>query len=201
MLRQVTQNDIQRTKGDVKVIGVGAWLMQCPPNQIGQAAGCRLYVQPTVAPPQRLMKYTLTIDPHFDAVKGGKLPGIHGADWSARVMFRRDRAAELYVHTVTDPRKTLGPDAQYIGIVDGEHVVSLWRGKWTFPLGRSVDVYLTCGGGKLGLAIDGVGFRTAYPAITTPATGLLLVFFYGGGDLSWAPAKEETIEVRDVFIG
>lgn len=198
MMRQLTHADITRVKGDVTRGREGTWTLRCPPQQVGQAAGCRLFTNVKL---DSILRYTVTLASDFDAVKGGKLPGVFGPDWSVRVMFRHGRSAELYVHTVADPRPFVSPeDCRYIGIVNGEHVVSLWRGKWTLPLGMPIQVQIDVRGpGKLGLAINNVGFRMAYPVIKTPPAGLLLVFFYGGSDPSWAPNKRETVTLSNVF--
>ncbi len=142
------------------------------------------------------LSYRLWLAPDFQFNRGGKLPGLFGGDgpaggkdvdgasgFSARFMWRKDGAGEIYAYI---PGK---PDRRGL---------SIDRGAWTFPRGSWVtleeEVVLNTPGapdGQLRVWVDGaLKLRHDDMLYRTSAElgidGVMADIFYGGKTAEWA---------------
>lgn len=155
--------------------------------------------------------YRVRFAPGFDFVRGGKLPGLIGGEgntggetpdgtdgWSARMMWRTDGDAVQYVYHPEQPG-TYGEDFPWDRdgqrrFDDAWHVVEheivmntpgandgAVRGWWD---------------GELALERTGVRFRDVD---TFAIDGFYFSTFFGGGDPSWAPTRDEHVDF-DRFV-
>ncbi len=163
------------------------------------------------------LSYDLKFDDNFEFVKGGKLPGLCGANtneapstgcntgggypsgydgWSARGMWRADGAMENYVYH--------SGQSNYYG--DDEYWnVEAVRGQWHRVQHR---VVLNTVGSKDGileawfdgekvLSLNNIEYRR------TDSVSINLFYFstfFGGNDPSWAPATDQTIRFDNFAI-
>ncbi|RCV91905.1 polysaccharide lyase [Billgrantia montanilacus] len=147
------------------------------------------------------LHYRVRFEPEFDFVKGGKLPGLYGAEapsggdevdgengFSMRLMWREEGQGELY---------------PYIMDHEGE---SMGRGAWTFPKGRWIsveqEVILNTPGKDDGIArvwIDGrptlerkgLAYRTTEDVAID---GLMFSTFFGGTGEGWRTPRDQTVD-------
>lgn len=159
------------------------------------------------------MSYTLRFSKDYDFVKGGKLPGLCGgpenvsggrpADgangFSARLMWRRDGRGEAYVYH----KNQKGNYGDRFDFPAG----------FRFPTGTDIKVRITVTmnrpgkpDGTLRVWIDDnlLVERTDMEwrsADSFGVDGLYFETFHGGGDKSWAPARECWVEFAEMCIG
>jgi hypothetical protein len=155
------------------------------------------------------LAYRLRFAPGFAFNKGGKLPGLYGGDgpsggaaaangFSARLMWRRDGAGELYAYL---PRRRQ------------HHGESVGRGAWRFPTGRWVsieqEIVLNTPNAADGVArvwVDG-GLRLERRDLRLREhegvliEGLMFSTFFGGSDASWASPRDQEALFADFRLG
>lgn len=159
------------------------------------------------------VSYRLRFKKGFDFKKGGKLPGLCGGacytggkatdgnGWSARMMWRREGRIVQYVYHKDQP------------IMWGEDIE--WQRKGEprfFKPGKwyrvSTQVKMNAVGQKNGCMRSWLNKKLAFKRCdfefrTTNSFGIDSFYFstfYGGGDETWAPTKDETIDFRDVMV-
>jgi len=153
--------------------------------------------------------YRLRFAPGFAFNKGGKLPGLYGGDgpsggaaaangFSARLMWRRDGAGELYAYL---PRRRQ------------RHGESVGRGAWRFPTGRWVSIEQEivlntpeAADGVVRIWVDGrlslerrdLRWREHAGVLIE---GLMFSTFFGGKDASWASPEDQEAVFADFRLG
>lgn len=184
--------------------------VQFPKGGVGSKDSGAQFV--TAIPSQRIttLRYRVRARPGFDFMKGGKLPGLSSGEsqftggrppgkrggWSARYMWRREGAVELYFYHP-------GMEGQF-----GErHVlgVHLTPGRWmelaqridTGEPGDSNGSIRVDVDGETKLEIEGLEFHGSEYG---PVDSFLFHTFYGGSSKSWAPPKETRLEFDDFAI-
>ncbi len=128
----------------------------------------------------------------FEFSRGGKLPGLSsngsrwsgckgkpppGAGWSARVMWREDKA-HLYLYWPLQE----GSCGDYVPPV-GESSVSFERGQWH-------NVVVEVNGETVRVEVDGSLVGEQEATFGSPITHLFFTTFFGGSDSSWAPSRD-----------
>lgn len=148
------------------------------------------------------LEYWVRFKPGFDPVKGGKLPGLYGGNspsggepatngFSCRHMWRRGLQGEIYIYamnTEDTDLKSIGRSA--INFTDGEKHVIGQEIILNDP-GRDNGIARVWIDGQPAFEQHGLVFRND-PAITI--NGIFATIFFGGGDQSWAAAKDEYID-------
>lgn len=157
-------------------------------------------------PPQTraaCLSYWVWFPEDFDFNKGGKLPGLFGGDapaggketdgtrgFSARFMFRRGGAGEIYAYIPGHPEK---------------RGLSIQRGAFRFEPGRwthvEEEVVLNSPGvadGSLTAWIDGAAKISLTEVLyrrseSVSVAGLMADVFYGGRDPSWAAPRDTIV--------
>ena len=161
--------------------------------------------------------YKLRFKEDFDFVRGGKLPGLCGGPcdtganrtdngWSSRVMWYKDGRAVSYVYrgNRADPSYPYGENFQWKWQGSGYDVF--------FERGRTYDIKQTVtmntpgrADGKLEVWLDGSkvldrdDIRWAKSGSST-IDKLAMHTFFGGGDSSWAPKKDEYLWLDNFII-
>ena len=160
------------------------------------------------------LSYRIRFTGPFDFVKGGKLPGLIGGTgntggnvpdgtdgWSARMMWRTDGAIVQYVYHPDQPDNH-GEDLPWS--IDGEasrFKPDRWytvRHEITMNTpGEHDGIIRTWLDGELALEFTSMRFRDIGDlGIDT----LYFSTFFGGGNSSWAPSKDEVIWFDDFEI-
>jgi len=155
------------------------------------------------------LSYAVRFSEDFDFVKGGKLPGLYGGagnsggdvpdgtdGFSARLMWRRDGAGELYAYL---------PTSEGYG-------TSIERGAWTFQPGvwHRIEQEIVLNhpdqtDGRVRIWVDdalvidqdGLQFRTVDDL---KIDGLFFSTFFGGGDASWSTPKDVYVDFADFSV-
>lgn len=165
-------------------------------NEDGSAYGGTQFYMRLDNPAETLyLQYYVLLQPGFNFVKGGKLPGLFGGTvtsgqhipdgtngFSTRYMWRRGGAGEVYAYLPTSQ----------------DHGTSLGRGSWSFTAGQwtaiEQQIHLNTPGhndGSLTVWINGQQvFSQGHLIYRTTnqlaIDGLFFSTFFGGGDPSWA---------------
>ncbi|MDF1824467.1 MAG: hypothetical protein P1U68_07480 [Verrucomicrobiales bacterium] len=156
------------------------------------------------------LSYRFRVCEDFTFVKGGKLPGLSGGGsqftggrrpgseggWSARYMWRREGALELYLYHPKMKEKY--GERHPLGL-------KLKRGKWysitqkidTGEPGKAQGILEVAVNGEVKLRLDRLEFHGSRFG---PIDSFLFSTFYGGADSSWAPGKEVEISFDDFEI-
>ncbi len=199
--------------------GMRWWRITFAPGRIGPAeggAGWRWRFRKEGQASAEL-EYRLLLEPGFQFVKGGKLPGLCGGPrtvsggmectgydgWSVRLMWRREGRGEAYVYHAA---KT----SDY-----GDHIP--FSEDYRFPIGRPVTVrmrvdmntpgradgrlrvWASDASGRLAQVVErGDLLFTRSPAIGVDS--VLFETFYGGADESWAPTEACSLCITDLRI-
>lgn len=156
-----------------------------------------------------VLEYQLRFRPGFDPVKGGKLPGLMGGDspsghkeadngFTARMMWRRDAEGELYLYY---------PDMKQ------SHGDSVGRGNFVFDtsggwhtirqevklneIGQSNGFIRVWYDGEPVIEATDLRLRTKDDVLIE---GMMHTVFFGGGDRSWAAARNEYVDTRNFRI-
>jgi hypothetical protein len=187
-------------------------------GEIGGDSACQFYssfrrlgIEPRDS---ACVRYYLRFDPGFDFVKGGKLPGFAGGTsntggrppngrdgFSARLMWRENGRIVQYVY-YPDQQSKWGDDFPWM--IDGKPCV-FEPGKWhcvetcltlNSP-GKKDGVIRSFLDGKLALERTDIRFRDI-PELKIDA--FYFSTFFGGGDKSWAPPRNEHIGFDDFVI-
>lgn len=150
-------------------------------------------------------RYRVRFAEDFEFVKGGKLPGLCGGTattgnrrpdgdgWSARLMWRRHGDAVLYLYHL---------DQETIHAEDFPLDVRFERGRWytieqRIGVNRDgkkdghIQIFVD---GKMTLDLRSVRLRSGNQA---PIDRFYFSTFFGGGDQSWAPKSDQTIDFAD----
>ena len=154
------------------------------------------------------LQYAVRFEPGFDFVKGGKLPGLFGGDapsggkkvtgyngFTTRYMWRRNGVGELYGYFVNKHEPKFGESVR-------RRSFRFWPGTWTLLEQEVIMNDPDKANGILRVWVDGEQFIAA-DDIACRATksigvsGLYFSTFFGGGDLSWAPDKDEYVQFAD----
>lgn len=163
----------------------------------------------------KVIQYEVKFSEDFDFVKGGKLPGLCGGrnasggtpatgknGFSARLMWRRNGQLVSYVYHV-DQKTEYGDDFQWIG--QSQKPVHLKRGVWhkikmevsMNGAGKSNGTIRGFFNGSLVFEKNDFLFRTVE---RIKVDRLCFNTFFGGGDQSWAPSKDEKLFIRNLKI-
>ena len=164
------------------------------------------------------VRYYVKFDANIDFIKGGKLPGFIGGDantggrkptgfdgFSARIMWRADGRIVQYVYHPDQP----GRYGDNLYWEEGGEPRYFTPGRW-----HCVETYL-----QMNTVVDGTAQfngvvrswldgelalnRTDIRFRYTDAfqiDGLYFSTFFGGGDASWAPVKDETAMFDDFAV-
>ena len=189
-----------------------------PAGQIGGDSACqwftpfaRLGLEPRE---ECTARYVVRFDPHFDFVKGGKLPGLVGGaantgghipngrdGWSARLMWRTGGHVVQYVYH-PDQKTQWGDDLPWM--VDGKPCVfepGVWHTVETYVKmntpGKHDGIIRSWFDGKPALEVTTLRFRDV-PELKIDA--FYFSTFFGGGDPSWAPLRDQFIQFDDFAI-
>lgn len=149
------------------------------------------------------LKYHLFVPSDFDFAKGGKLPGLAGGEgnsggevpngrdgWSVRFMFQENGRLCAYIY-YPDMQQKYG---EKHFLIENEACYILPKGEWV-EIGLKIrlnnpgkrDGNLQCFiNDKMMLNLDQLNFRSVD---TLKIDQLLFSTFFGGADLSYAPAK------------
>ncbi|MEM6278024.1 MAG: polysaccharide lyase [Verrucomicrobiota bacterium] len=203
----------ERLSGRARVIEKGSGQVLevvFPKGQVGsEESGSQFVVK---LPEQRKMRLRYRVRPEkgFDFVKGGKLPGLSSGGsqftggrppgssggWSARYMWRREGALELYFYH-PEMKGKFG-ERHSLG-------VKLEPGRWS-ELIQEIDTGNPGeGDGSLRIWIDGE-IRLELEELELHGTeygrvdSFLFHTFYGGSDRSWAPSRETRLQFDDFEI-
>lgn len=156
--------------------------------------------------------YWLKFDPHFQWVRGGKLPGLCGGTcpsggaevtgidgWSMRYMWRPGGAGEQYAYIL--PARPYGTE--------------LGLGSWSFSVGAwhriAEELILNTGGSANGVSrvwydVNPAGKPTfeetdmTYRRDATAATAVFFSTFFGGHDAKWATPTDTFIDFADLVV-
>lgn len=158
--------------------------------------------------------YKLYFEPGFEAVKGGKLPGLAGGSmptggstrtdgFSARFMWRGSNQLAIYAYHHDRP-SIYGED---IHAMQNGQRFQWTTGRW-YEIGERIKMNSN-GGTKNGVGeiwIDGVKMASRTNLrwrvdSTNDIDMWLYSSFYGGNDPSWAPSKTTYVRVRDIRVG
>ena len=145
------------------------------------------------------LRYYVRFAPDFDFVKGGKLPGFYGGTqvsggripdgtdgFSTRFMWRAAGQGEVYAYL---------PSSDTFGTSLGRGGFSFTPGKWHC---LEQEVLLNTPGSSNGAVrawLDGkLAYQNEHLLYRTVASlrveGVFFSTFFGGGDSSWAPARD-----------
>jgi len=189
----------------------------CKAGEIGPASGGAGWRWPCGTSEAMTVSYTVRFDPEFEFVKGGKLPGLSGgpesvtggrpADgkngFSARLMWRKDGRGEAYVYHMHQPGKygESFPFPSEFRFVRGEPIHVRLQARMNRPGQRdgSVLVWIRQAGSAEQLVVDrrDMEWRSAD---SFGADSVQFEVFHGGGDASWAPAKECALEISQIRV-
>ena len=178
-------------------------------NTVGGTSGISQQIRLAEAPlTAACLRYQLRFPADFTFMRGGKLPGLYGgpADmthsnasgckslrdrtgWTMRLMWREQGAGEGYGYLV-NPVDDCG--------------TSLDRGAWIFPRNQWIDIALYVHreqpgqqDGVLQIMIDDRLVIDRHDlAYGDGIHGLFLSSFFGGNDQSWAPSRDQFLEMR-----
>jgi hypothetical protein len=155
----------------------------------------------------------------FEFVRGGKLPGFYGGTaprggaksnlgdgFTARVMWREDGEIFQYMYWMErEEKKNWGDDLPWIDIEGNMKPFKFIPGKW-YTL-TTMIVMNTPGenngnvtswfNGKLALSTTGI-FRAK--GMNYGIDSFMFTTFFGGGDPTWAPKKDESVYFGDIKI-
>lgn len=155
------------------------------------------------------VSYRVKFGNGFDFVKGGKIPGLAGGTmntgankptgtdgWSARMMWRTGGEATQYVYHPDQPT-LYGEDFSWEKYFtpDVWHTVET-RIVMNTP-GAHNGIIQSWFDGNLSLDLQNVRFRDVD---SFAIDGLRFETFFGGGDATWAPTKDEYVYFDDVVI-
>ncbi|KAI0738036.1 polysaccharide lyase family 14 protein [Daedaleopsis nitida] len=170
--------------------------------------------------------YSVLFPDGFDFVKGGKLPGLYGGNsddeavscsggrrddgcFSARFMWRREGAGELYTYLPPSSEENKAVcDVPPLSDCNDVFGASVGRGSFTFTPGKRTTIGQRVrmndvgkANGELELFVDGESQFTVPGLVLRTADegrirGIQMQTFFGGGDKSWASPTDQ-----DVFFG
>jgi hypothetical protein len=159
-------------------------------------------------------RYYLRFDPGFDFVKGGKLPGLVGGGantggripngrdgWSARLMWRTGGHVVQYVYHPDQPGKW-GEDFLWkVKDLPCVFKPGVWHCVETYVRmntpGRHDGVIRSWFDGEQALEVATLRFRDT---ADLKIDGFYFSTFFGGGDPSWAPLKDQYIQFDDFVL-
>ncbi|MFC3293205.1 polysaccharide lyase [Modicisalibacter luteus] len=163
----------------------------------------------TLSATHAVLTYDLRFKPGFDPVKGGKLPGLMAGDSpsghkkadngiTARMMWRRNSQGELYLY-YPDMKKSHGD--------------SIGRGNFHFDtsgewhqikqevklnhIGQNNGFIKVWYDGELVIEATDLRLRTKDSVLIE---GVMHTIFFGGGNDSWAAARDEWVDTRNFRI-
>ncbi|MGF1723052.1 hypothetical protein L4D20_23935 [Vibrio kyushuensis] len=166
------------------------------------------------------VRYYLKFNDDVDFIKGGKLPGLLGGEantgggtptgmdgWTARIMWRRDGRIVQYVYH-PDQTGRFGEDLDWNhGGADRFFTPGKWHCVETYIKMNTVSGTGEANSNADGivrswldgeLALDKTDMRFRYTDAFN-IDGFYFSTFFGGGDASWAPVKDETV-MFDNFV-
>ncbi len=200
-----------------------------PVGTYSSLGGCQyrsnfgLYPIPANPREEAYVRYYVRFDPEFNFIKGGKLPGLCGGGcntggakpdgydgWSARIMWRGNGKVVQYVYHIDQPT-TYGEDFPW----DLNCQKFFMPGKWhcvetyikmntvTGGVGDYNGIVRSWFDGELALERTNVRFRHT---TSIQIDKFYFSTFFGGGDASWAPIKDEHSQfdnfiISDAYIG
>jgi hypothetical protein len=150
--------------------------------------------------------YTVTFEPDFDFVKGGKLPGLCGGPktitggdavtgkegWSARIMWRKDGRGQAYVYHMNQPSKygdefDFPADFQFVKGKPYQFQIAVRMNKMGKRDGKLTVTLLEKGKPRVLVAKEDMQWRAAREV---GVDSILFNTFHGGNDSSWGPSKD-----------
>ena len=155
------------------------------------------------------VSYRVRFAGDFDFVRGGKLPGLTGGagntggnrpngrdGWSGRMMWRRGGEAVQYLYHPDQPQ-TYGEDFNWgRRFKPGRWHTVEHRFVMNTP-GKNDGVLQTWFDGTQALYVDNLRFRDID---SFAIDHFYISTFFGGGDSTWAPTKDEYISFDDFFV-
>jgi hypothetical protein len=154
------------------------------------------------------LSYRVRFGDGFEFVKGGKLPGLVGGSsptgcvedtdgFSARMMWRTDGAAVQYMY-FPEKIEACGDDYAYaIAFTPGAWHTVEHRIVMNTP-GEHDGVLQAWFDGEL--ALDDTAFLYRLADGTYGVDALYFSTFFGGGDATWAPSADQTVDFDDFVI-
>ena len=185
-----------------------------PAGGVGPANGGAQFIIPFEHAYNELyLSYRVRFGPHFEFVKGGKLPGLIGgkhptgckpdADgFSARNMWRPDGLLVQYVYWPNQPG-ICGDDLPYKNAT-GKKLVDTDR--WYHVVHRIKLNELNKNNGVLQAWVDGELLLDENSRIwrlgnaTFGIDGFYFSTFFGGNDPSWAPTTDQFVDFDDFVV-
>ena len=154
--------------------------------------------------------YRFLMRPGFDFVRGGKMPGLAGGaandgghrpngrdGWSVRLMWRDNARMAAYVYHPDQPTQYGEYFDWSSGVAAGRWQQVVIHVRMNTP-GQHDGIVQCWLNGSSVLNVDTLRFRD------TSAFGIDQFFFstfFGGGDSSWAPTRDEYITFDDFQVG
>jgi len=175
--------------------------------------------------------YSVLFDKGFAFNKGGKLPGLYGGTslsaaagcsggnarddcFSARMMWRKEGAGELYLYLPPSAKGKNKPAVCSPSNTSCDHGYgwSLGTGKWTWKTGAwqtiaqkvtmndigksngEIVVYID---GKVVYTASGIQIRTQKNSVPQ---GIMVQSFFGGHDATWASPKDQSAYFSDYSL-
>ncbi len=200
-----------------------------PAGTYSSPGGCQyrsnfgLYPVPATPREEAYIRYYVRFDPDFNFVQGGKLPGLCGANcntggdkptgydgWSARIMWRGNGKVVQYVYHIDQPTE-YGEDFEWNLNCQKFFIPGKWHCVETYikmntvtgGVGDYNGVVRSWFDGELALERTNVRFRHT---TSIKIDKFYFSTFFGGGDPSWAPLKDEHAQfdnfiISDAYIG
>lgn len=163
----------------------------------------------------KAISYEIFFPHDFDFVNGGKLPGLCGGKiatggkpatgtngFSARIMWRKDGRIVSYVYHV-DQADIYGDDFQWL--TPDKSSLFVRKGIWhkvkmliqLNEIGKKNGTIKAFMDGALAFEKSDFSFRFIG---SIKIDNLCFNTFFGGGDATWAPHKDETLKIRNLKI-
>ncbi len=160
------------------------------------------------------LRYYVRFDPDFDFVRGGKLPGLVGANantgghkpngmdgWSARMMWRPNGKIVQYVYHPDQPTE-YGEDFEWnYGGCPRFFTPGKWQCVETFVQmntpGKKDGIIRSWLDGEKALEVTNIRFRDTDKL---KIDKMYFSTFFGGNDPSWAPPKDEYVTFDNFVI-
>ena len=194
------------------------WLRAAyPKGAIGPDQGGGGWRMPFASREEAELRYTLQFENGFDFNKGGKLPGLCGGPktitggdavdgkqgFSVRLMWRKEGRCQAYVYHMDQPSK-YGDEFDFpetFRLPVGQPVMIRLQVRINQPSEKdgSIRIWTTLPGGAEQLQLEKTGLR--FRQVPDYAIdSLLFNTFHGGGDKSWAPARDVSASFADFEV-
>lgn len=189
-----------------------------PKGVFGLNGGVRWHTELDKSYEELSYQYRIKFEKGFNFKRGGKLPGLAGGTkprggrhskrgFSARIMWREGGLIEQYVYAPTDKHGNFGRDL-FLYSLNSKKIVPIKfkPGKWyTIKTKIKMNKFKWKGNGYITCWVDGelalhqdikLRSKESNHGIDT----FIFTTFFGGGDKTWAPVKNERIYFDKIII-